>query len=58
MISDIEVESPCYRNGDGNKRKEGEAEQGGVFLEENLVASMMHSGRHDPCSSIGVFEYY
>ena len=31
VISDIKVESPCYRNGDGNRRKEGEAEQGGVW---------------------------
>ena len=51
-----EAELPCCRKGNRNQRKEGEAEQRRVFLEEELGASMGHSGRRDLCFPIGAFE--
>ena len=51
-----EAKLPCRRKGNRNQRKEREVEQRRAFLEEELVASMGHSRRRDPCFPIGVFE--
>ena len=43
-INATEADLPCCRKRIRNQRKEGEAEQRRVFLEEELVASVGHSG--------------
>ena len=53
----VKAEPPCCRKENENLRKEGEDEQRRVFLEEELVASMLHKGQRESCSPIGAFEF-
>ena len=55
-ISAIEDKNLCCRKGERNVRKEEDEVRGGVFLEEKLLESMMHSKGREHCVPIGAFE--
>ena len=56
VIHAVEAEHPGCRKENDETLTEGGGDQLGVFLEEEILISMLHKGRDESCNPIGEFE--